>query len=135
LLGSALLTALFTAAPALFTPETSLLFVLVSLLAVGFFRAAHYVASQALAFAEVGSNEVSRASTLSTVIQQISMSIGISFAGVTLFLSAGTTNTLIPQQFVLPFVSLGVVTLAALPIYAQLHAQAGAHMRSGGKPS
>lgn len=135
LLGSALLTALFTAAPALFTAATSLLFVLVSLLAVGFFRAAHYVASQALAFAEVGSNEVSRASTLSTVIQQISMSIGISFAGVTLYLSAGSTNTLIPQQFILPFVSLGVVTLAALPIYAQLHAQAGAHMRSGGKQS
>jgi hypothetical protein len=93
------------------------------------------VASQAIAFAEVDSDEVSRASTLSTVIQQISMSIGISFAGVTLYLSAGTTNTLIPQQFILPFVSLGVVTLGALPIYAQLHAQAGAHMRSGGKQS
>ena len=135
LLGSALLTALFTAAPALFTPTTSVLFVLVSLLAVGFFRAAHYVASQAIAFAEVDSDEVSRASTLSTVIQQISMSIGISFAGVALYLSAGTTNTLVPQQFILPFVSLGVVTLGALPIYAQLHPQAGAHMRSGGKPS
>jgi len=98
LLGTALLTALFTAAPALFNTDTSLLFVLASLLFVGFFRAAHYVASQAIAFAEVASDEVSRASTLSTVIQQISMSIGISFAGVTLFLSAGATNTFTPQQ-------------------------------------
>src|SRR5258708_31384326 len=89
LIGTALLTAIFTAAPALFNVDTSLLFVLASLLAVGFFRAAHYVASGALTFAEVASEEVSRASTLSTVIQQISMSIGISFAGVTLFLSAG----------------------------------------------
>jgi len=135
LISTAMLTAVFTAAPALFDTDTSLPFVLASILAVGFFRAAHYVASGAIAFAEVASDEVSRASTLSTVIQQISLSIGISFAGVTLFLSAGATNTFAPQQFILPFVSLGIVTLAAVPIYAQLHAQAGAHMRSGGTQS
>jgi len=135
LISTATLTAVFTAAPALFDTDTSLLFVLASIVAVGFFRAAHYVASGAIAFAEVASDEVSRASTLSTVIQQISLSIGVSFAGVTLFLSAGATNTLTPQQFILPFVSLGIVTLAAVPIYAQLHAQAGAHMRSGGTQS
>lgn len=135
LIGTATLTAVFTAAPALFNADTSLLFILASILAVGFFRAAHYVASSAIAFADVASEEVSRASTLSTVIQQISLSIGISFAGVTLFLSAGTTNTFTPQQFILPFVSLGIVTLAAVPIYARLHAQAGAHMRSGGTQS
>jgi EmrB/QacA subfamily drug resistance transporter len=135
LICSATLTAVFTAAPALFDTDSSLLFVLASLLAVGFFRAAHYVASGVIAFAEVTSDEVSRASTLSTVIQQISLSIGISFAGVTLFLSAGATNTFAPQQFILPFVALGIVTLAAVPIYAQLHAQAGAHMRSGGAQS
>ena len=133
LIGTAFLTAVFTAAPALFNTDTSLLFVLASFLTVGFFRSAHYVASGALTFAEVAIEEVSRASTLSTVIQQISMSIGISFAGVALFLSGGTTNTFTPQQFVLPFVSLGLVTLAAVPIYAQLHAQAGSHMRSGGR--
>jgi EmrB/QacA subfamily drug resistance transporter len=135
LIGTAMLTAVFTAAPALFNADSSLLFVLASILAVGFFRAAHYVASSAIAFADVASDEVSRASTLSTVIQQISLSIGISLAGVTLFLSAGATNTFTPQQFILPFVSLGIVTLAAVPIYAQLDAQAGAHMRSGGMQS
>jgi EmrB/QacA subfamily drug resistance transporter len=132
LIGTAMLTAVFTAAPALFNADSSLLFVLAAILAVGFFRAAHYVASSAIAFADVSSDEVSRASTLSTVIQQISLSVGISFAGVTLFLSAGATNTFTPQQFILPFVSLGIVALAAVPIYAQLHAQAGAHMRNGG---
>ncbi len=78
----------------LFNADTSLLFVLASLLAVGFFRAAHYVASTAIAFADVRPDEVSRASTLSTVIQQISLSIGISFAGVTLFLSGGRNQSL-----------------------------------------
>jgi EmrB/QacA subfamily drug resistance transporter len=132
LIGTAALTAVFTAAPAFFDAHVSLLFVVVSILAVGFFRAAHYVASGAIAFAEITSDEVSRASTLSTVIQQISLSIGISFAGAALFVSAGATDSMAPQQFILPFVSLGIVTLAAVPIYARLHAQAGAHMRSGG---
>jgi EmrB/QacA subfamily drug resistance transporter len=127
------LTALFTAAPALFDTKTSIAFVLASLLAVGFFRAAHYVASTAIAFAEVTPEEVSRASTLSTVIQQISMSIGVSFAGVTLYMSAGPSSHFTAEQFILPFVSLGVATLLAVPVYTMLESQAGAHMRSGGK--
>ena len=125
------LTALFTAAPALFDVDTSWVFVASALLAAGFFRAAHYVAQGAIAFAEVASDQVSRASTLSTVIQQISLSLGISLAGFTLFLSAGQSDVLSPQQFVLPFISLGLVTLAAVPVYAGLHAQAGAHMQGG----
>ncbi|HEY3659060.1 MAG TPA: MFS transporter [Steroidobacteraceae bacterium] len=129
------LTALFTAAPAVFNTRTSLVLVLASLLAVGFFRAAHYVASTAIAFAEVSPEEVSRASTLSTVIQQISLSCGISFAGVTLYMSAGTSSHFTAAQFLLPFVSLGVVTLLAVPVYTRLDRQAGAHMRSGAKVS
>jgi EmrB/QacA subfamily drug resistance transporter len=129
------LTALFTAAPAVFNTQTSLVLVLASLLAVGFFRAAHYVASTAIAFAEVSPEEVSRASTLSTVIQQISLSCGISFAGVTLYMSAGTSSHFTAAQFILPFVSLGVVTLLAVPVYTRLDRQAGAHMRSGAKVS
>jgi EmrB/QacA subfamily drug resistance transporter len=129
------LTALFTAAPAVFNTQTSLVLVLASLLAVGFFRAAHYVASTAIAFAEVSPEEVSRASTLSTVIQQISLSCGISFAGVTLYMSAGTSSHFTAAQFILPFASLGVVTLLAVPVYTRLDRQAGAHMRSGAKVS
>jgi EmrB/QacA subfamily drug resistance transporter len=127
------LTALFTAAPALFDADSSIAFVLASLLAVGFFRAAHYVASTAIAFAEIAPQDVSRASTLSTVIQQISLSFGVSFAGVTLYMSAGTGSHFTAEQFVFPFVALGLVTLLAVPVYAGLDAQAGAHMRHGRK--
>ena len=109
--------------------------ILGSLLAVGFFRAAHYVASTAIAFAEVRPEEVSRASTLSTVIQQISLSFGISFAGLTLYASAGRSSHFTAAQFILPFVSLGLLTALAVPVYTRLAAQAGAHMRNAGKVS
>src|SRR5262249_8551265 len=90
------LTAVFTAAPALVDADTSWILVAGARLAAGFSRAAHYVAQGAIAFAEVTSDQVSRASTLSTVIQQISLSLGISLAGFTLFLSAGQSNALEP---------------------------------------
>jgi EmrB/QacA subfamily drug resistance transporter len=135
LISSAALTALFTAAPALFSGTTPLAFVLVSLLAVGFFRASHYVASTALAFADVAPDEVSRASTLSTVIQQISLSFGISFAGVSLYYSAGQGNQFTPEQFIMPFILLGLVTVFAVPVYTRLTHDAGAHMRNGRKIS
>jgi hypothetical protein len=102
-----------------------------ALLAVGFFRAAHYVAATAIGFAEVPPGEVSRASTLSTVIQQLSLSFGVSLAGATLYLSAGDSAPTLPHQFVTPFATLGVVSLLALPVYAALDSQAGAHMRFG----
>jgi EmrB/QacA subfamily drug resistance transporter len=131
LLVTAVLTALLTAAPAAFTPDTPVICICMALLAVGFFRAAHYVAATAIGFAEVPAAEVSRASTLSTVIQQLSLSFGVSLAGATLYLSAGDSAPTLPQQFVTPFATLGVVSLLALPVYAGLDAQAGAHMRFG----
>jgi EmrB/QacA subfamily drug resistance transporter len=132
---TAALTAVLTAVPAAFNRETSVGVVLAALLAVGFFRAAHYVASTALAFAEIAPEEVSRASTLSTVIQQISLSFGISLAGVTLYYSAGTTAHFTASQFIVPFITLGAVTLLAIPVYTRLDAQAGAHMRAGARAS
>ena len=131
LLFTAIFTALLTAAPACFTLQTSLAFICVALLAVGFFRAAHYVAATAIGFADIPPGEVSRASTLSTVIQQLSLSFGVSLAGATLYLSAGDSTPTLPQQFVTPFVTLGVVGLLALPVYALLDTQAGSQMRFG----
>ena len=131
LLITAILTALLTAAPASFTLDTPLACICIALLAVGFFRAAHYVAATAIGFADVPPDEVSRASTLSTVIQQLSLSFGVSLAGATLYLSAGDSAPTLPHQFVTPFVTLGVVSLLALPVYAMLDTQAGAHMRFG----
>jgi hypothetical protein len=126
---------LLTAAPASFTLGIPVTCVCVALLAVGFFRAAHYVAATAIGFADVPPGEVSRASTLSTVIQQLSLSFGISFAGAALYLSAGDATPTLPRQFVVPFAALGGVCLLALPVYAMLDARAGSHMRFGRRAS
>jgi hypothetical protein len=132
LLATAILTAIATMAPAIFRSSTPAIFIVVTLVAGGFFRAAHFVAASALAFADVDPAEVSRASTLSTVIQQISLGLGISLAGFTLYLSAGDTGRLTVSDFTLSFVALGIVTLLSIPVYLALDRNAGANMRDRG---
>lgn len=92
-----------------------------------FVRTGHFVASAALAFADIPVALNSRASTLSTVLQQLSLSLGISFAAMLLFFSTRSEGGFSrPQSFILPFVAIGVVGLAALPGYFRLlHGAAG----------
>lgn len=132
LLLTAILTAAATMTPATFRNSTPALFIVTTLVAGGFFRAAHFVAASALAFAEIPPEDVSKASTLSTVIQQISLGFGISLAGLTLYLSAGETGRLTVNDFTLSFVALGVVTLLSIPVYLALDRNAGANMQ--GRP-
>jgi hypothetical protein len=129
LLLTAILTAAATMIPATFRNSTPAIFIVTTLVAGGFFRAAHFVPASALAFAEVAPEDVSKASTLSTVIQQISLGFGISVAGLTLYLSAGEAGRLSVNDFTLSFVVLGVVTLMAVPVYLTLDRNAGANMR------
>ncbi|WP_429362196.1 MFS transporter [Paraburkholderia sp. GAS32] len=129
LLATAVLTAIATMMPVAFRDSTPAIFIVATLVAGGFFRAAHFVAASALAFAEVLPAEVSKASTLSTVIQQISMGFGISLAGLTLYLSAGESQRLTVSDFTLSFVALGIVTLLSVPVYLALDRNAGANMR------
>lgn len=128
-----IVTAFFTAGatmiPAAFRDSTSAIFIVATLIAGGFFRAAHFVASSALAFADVAPEDVSKASTLSAVIQQISLGFGISLAGLTLYISAGETGRLTVSNFTWSFVVLGVVTLLSIPVYLGLDRNAGASMR------
>jgi len=126
---TALATALCTAAQAGFDTGTPLASVVALLLAGGFFRAAHFVAAGTIAYADIRPEEVSRASTLSTVIQQVSLSFGVSLAGGSLYLAAGEVDRLTANDFVLPFAAVGVAAALAVPIYARLSPQAGAHMR------
>jgi EmrB/QacA subfamily drug resistance transporter len=129
LLVTAVLTAIATMTPVTFRNSTPAIFIVATLVAGGFFRAAHFVAASALAFADVPPAEVSRASTLSTVIQQLSLGFGISLAGFTLYLSAGEAARLTVTDFTLSFVALGVVTLLSIPVYLALDRNAGANMR------
>jgi EmrB/QacA subfamily drug resistance transporter len=133
LVAAALATAVATAMPALFrlhTPEPAIFLVL---LASGFVRSCHFTAANALAYAGVPKAEVAQASTLSTVIQQVGMSLGVSVGGLALHLARGGSGALTADHFTAPFLVIGAISLLAAPVYARLPRDAGAEI--GGRQS
>ena len=120
---------LFTMAPGFFRGGTPVWIMFGVLAAGGFVRATQFTASNALSFAEVDQKGVTAASTLQAVILQLSISMGITVGSLALQLvrlNAGPQLT--PADFTLPFCFVGLLSLAAVPVYARLHRDIGADM-------
>lgn len=80
LMGNALVSSLFLMAPAFFTTVTPSLLILAVLLAGGLSRSLQFTAVNAIAYAEVTSDRLSQATSFTSVLQQLSGSIGITVA-------------------------------------------------------
>ena len=128
LIVSALGTAVTTAAPALFATATPIWVIAGGLMLGGLLRSMHFSAANTLAYDEVSPSETSRASTLSTVVQQVGLSLGVSFGGLVLHWARGAhaNAALTPERFVIPFILVGATSILALPIYLALPRTAGA---------
>jgi EmrB/QacA subfamily drug resistance transporter len=125
LLTSVFGTAVAAALPGAFRASTPIWAIVLALGVGGFLRSLHFTSGNALAYADVPRNQVSQASTLSTVLQQVGMSLGVSFGGLTLHLARGE-GPLTPANFVIPFLLVGAASLLAAPFYWRLSADAGA---------
>ena len=84
LVSNTIISALFLAAAALFTPTTPHLLIFAVLLTGGFFRSLQFTSLNAIAYADVPQAAMSRASSFSSVSQQLSGSVGIAFAALVL---------------------------------------------------
>jgi MFS family permease len=108
--------------------------VILAVLAVGgFLRSNHLTAVSTLAYADIPDRKVSRASSFTAVVQQMSQALGITVAGLMLHVSQLVTAPhgaapLSPQNFILPFAVIGLLAMAATLAYLPLPANAGAHM-------
>jgi EmrB/QacA subfamily drug resistance transporter len=74
---NALISSVFLGACALFTPSTPLLLIMIILVVGGFFRSLQFTAINTIAYAEVEPAEMSRATTLVSVNQQLAISAGV----------------------------------------------------------
>jgi EmrB/QacA subfamily drug resistance transporter len=74
---NAVVSSVFLAACALFTPTTPLLLIMIILLVGGFFRSLQFTAINTVAYAEVEQAQMSRATTLVSVNQQLAISAGV----------------------------------------------------------
>jgi EmrB/QacA subfamily drug resistance transporter len=74
---NAIVSSLFLAACALFTASTPLLLIMIILVVGGFFRSLQFTAINTVAYAEVEAAQMSRATTLVSVNQQLAISAGV----------------------------------------------------------
>jgi EmrB/QacA subfamily drug resistance transporter len=129
--------AAFVALPAAFTPLTPVWLMTGLLLIGGFFRSLQFTSVNALAFADVPAERMSRATTLTSVAQQLSLSAGISLGAIaletTIRLGGGEIGA---GAFWPAFLTVALVALAAVIPLSRLHPDAGAELagRSAAMP-
>jgi len=131
---NAVVSSVFLAACALFTPATPLLLILIILVVGGFFRSLEFTAINTVAYAEVDSAAMSRATTLVSVNQQLAIAAGVAVGAFSVESTLwwhGATD-LSAAAFAPAFVVVSIISAASAFFFWQMPDDAG-HEISGRK--
>jgi EmrB/QacA subfamily drug resistance transporter len=120
---------------ALFRATTAHAWIIGTLLIGGFFRSLQFTALNALAYADVDQARMSRASSLASMAQQLSQSLGIGLAAILLgMLRHGHTAQALKASDISPaFLIIGVISFLGLAFFLPLPHDVGAEV-SGRRP-
>ena len=131
---NAIISAVFLAACALFTVTTPLLIIMIILVVGGFFRSLEFTAINTVAYAEVEHAQMSRATTLVSVNQQLAVSAGVAVgaASVETTMWFSHASELDATVFAPAFVVIALTSAASSWFFWQMPADAG-HEVSGRK--
>lgn len=127
---NAVISSVLLAASALFTAQTPALVIMVVLLIGGFFRSLQFTSLNALGYADVQSDELSRATSFVAVVQQLSLSAGVAIAALVLdgLRNAAGRAELIASDFSVAFMVIGVIAVLSTAMFFLLEADAGAEV-------
>jgi EmrB/QacA subfamily drug resistance transporter len=130
LIFNAVISAAFLAGNGWFQPDTPQFVLLAALFVGGFFRSLQFTALNALAYADVSDSDVSKATSFSAVVQQLSLSSGVAIAAAVV----EETRRLSPSgeitfgDFPPAFFVVGAITAASALIFRRLSPDAGASL-------
>jgi EmrB/QacA subfamily drug resistance transporter len=125
-MANTLVTSAFVALPATFALGVPVWLMTTLLLIGGFFRSLQFTSINALAFADVPPQRMSKATTLTSVAQQLSLSLGISIGAITLELvSRAQGGDITPASFWPAFLVVGLFALSAIVPLSRLAEDAG----------
>lgn len=135
LVGNGVLAGAAILACAALTPTTPVVVVVIVLLAAGLTRSMQFTALATLTFADIEPPLRGSSSTLSSMLQQLSIGLGIALAAVLINVSQnlrGADRLALPD-FRLAFIVVGLIAVAASALFLRLDADAGAEV-SGHRP-
>ena len=125
-----------TAACGIFGSSTPTLVIWLIVLVGGFFSALQFTSLNTLIYADIASPDVGRATGLGSVVQQVSLGLGVAVGGIVLQLSRalhGRTH-IEPEDFLLAFLVAGLLSVGSIPLVRRLPPDAGddmVHARKG----
>tara|TARA_R110000868_G_scaffold144396_3_gene363498 strand:- start:21723 stop:23174 length:1452 start_codon:yes stop_codon:yes gene_type:complete len=127
LLANTLICGVFMASYGFFTPETPHVGIIIVLLIGGFFRSLQFTALNTIAYAEIETGRMSRATTLSSVAQQLSLSFGVGIGAMALHftMSMGGREHLIAGDFAPAYFFIAALSLLSLLFFVRLKPDAG----------
>ena len=130
LVTNAVITGVTFLAYALFRPDTPRVLIMAILLVGGFFRSLQFTSLNGLAYADIDQGQMSRASTMSSMAQQLTQSIGVGLAAMLLHLFMVMRHeTHLTYQAIAPaFLVIGAVTFISIFFYVRLPHDAGDEM-------
>ncbi|MGF7159764.1 EmrB/QacA subfamily drug resistance transporter [Rhodoligotrophos appendicifer] len=125
LIASAVFSALFTAGFALIEPGTPHWAIGTYVFAFGLMRSLQFMTSNTLSYADLPSEKLSRGTSLGGVLQQLSVSFGVSIAATLLALVSVGSHELTPARFHEVFLLLAVIPLLSIPGFLLLKPEDG----------
>jgi len=128
LIANTALSAFFLGGCAFFTRESPLWFIFAFLLVGGFFRSLQFTALNTIAYAEVPEYMLARANTLYTMVQQLSLSLGVAVGALALNLTLGWHGSaaLEVRDFWPAFIGVAALCQFAVIAFIPLARDAGA---------
>jgi EmrB/QacA subfamily drug resistance transporter len=130
LVANALISSAFTAACAAFTPATPFAVMVAVLLIGGFFRSLQFTATNTIAYADIDARRMSRATSLVSVAQQLSIAAGVAVGAlcVELALQMKGTSVITWDDFQPAFLVVSVIAASSALMFRSLPPDAGASL-------
>jgi EmrB/QacA subfamily drug resistance transporter len=127
LIVNALISCLFIAAFAAFTPATPIAVVMVVLVASGFFRSLEFTCINTISYADVDHRRMSRATSISAVGQQLSVSTGVAIGAVAVELAVTHSGTghITAAHFPPAFLFVAFISALSVLFFMRLAPDAG----------
>jgi EmrB/QacA subfamily drug resistance transporter len=135
LIGNGIISGLILISYAMFRPGLPKSLMIGVLLAGGFFRSLQFTCLNTVAYADISRTMMSGASTLSSMAQQLFLSLGVTVAALVLHISLSlrASTVLNANDFAAAFIVIGILALAATLFFVPLEYHAGAEV-SGHQP-
>ena len=132
LAGSAVVGSAVLAGFALLQPDTPRWIIGAYMVLFGLVRATQFMTSNTLSYADMPNDKLSRATSLGGVLQQLSVSFGVSLGAMLLGVVSQHGSVLTPGRFHAVFLLTAILPLLALPGFLRLHPDDGMHVSRHG---